>query len=143
LLGLIAGVLLLGKSAQPDADPRADVLRRQVNAARDSEEAATQAFGEAVSPLGFPLGSNELPSAAGLDNLEVALESTDRTRKAWDEANEKLAEATRKRRAQEQRVDHAREERDRIGRSHEAAWLEWQGWLQEHNLPPGALRQTP
>lgn len=135
LLGVAAYLLVKGKSAQPDADPRADALRHQVDTARDSEEAAAQALREAVSPLGLPLDFNELPNAAALDNLEAALESTDRTCKAWNEANERLAEAARKLKAQEQRVDHAREKLDRIATSHEAAQLEWQRWLQAHNLP--------
>jgi uncharacterized protein YhaN len=144
LLGFIAGVLLLGvaayllvkgRSVQTGADPQSDTLRRQVNAARDSAEAAAKALKEAVSPLDFPLDSAELPDAAALDNLEVELETAARTLQAWNEVNGRLAEAARKLRAQEQRVDHARAERDRIASSNEAAQLEWQGWLQAHNLP--------
>ena len=147
MLGLVVGVLLLGGaaylllksgSAEPGEGRFAQVLRHQVIAAKESRETAANTLKEAVGLFGL----DELPSAATLDNVEAQLETAGGALRDWKGLDERLADATAKVKAQEQRVKKAREGRDQTAQSYEASRLEWQGWVQGRKLPESLAPDT-
>ena len=141
VLGLAAGIVLLavaayiglrGRSAPaPAANPMAAPVARRAEQAKESADATWRLLVDAASTLA--VGGD--PSSATLDNAEERLEAAQVTLSAWTDAREKLAEAERHLRSQEQRVDTSaralRASRDSCGEANAT----WRGWLEQHGLP--------
>lgn len=129
---VVAVVLLLARRrAAPVDNPLVAALRQQSGSARATEESARELLIDVVRPLGI----TEDPSTAALETADARIE-TDRLELAtWHEARERLEDAQRRHRAQEQRVESANLLLKSASERDQEARREWQEWLEGRGLP--------
>ncbi len=141
VLVVVAGIVLLAMAAftglrgrtptAPVVNPMAAPMARRAEQARESAESAWRLLEDATSTLA--VGGD--PSSATLDNAEERLDAAQATLSAWNDAREKLAEAQRHLRSQEQRVETSAFGLRGASELYEEASGNWRGWLQHRGLP--------
>ena len=108
----------------------ASPLSRQVAEAESASEDSRQALLAAATPLGLA----GQPDGAMLDSVEAGLEVNRTLLAAWDVANARLEESSRRERSQEQRLADAVREQEAAAASEGEAQQEWRQWLRERRL---------
>ena len=149
LLGVLCGLILLGAAAMlwfmgrptPSAapSPMAATLGQQTASAESAMETARQSLLESAAALGL----DGQPDAAALESAEERLESARNALEAWNAANARIADASRRERVQEQRVESAAREHEAAETASQEAQREWRQWLGElaldETLTPDAM----
>ena len=140
LLGVLCGLILLGAAAMlwfmgrptPSAapSPMAATLGQQTDSAESAMEAARQSLLESAVALGL----DGQPDAAALESAEARLESARNALDAWNAANARIADESRRERGQEQRVESAAREHEAAETASQEAQREWRQWLGERAL---------
>ena len=139
-LGVAGGLVLLvvavalwfsGRSVpSPESSPVASPLTRQIEEAEKDMERSRQMLLDAAARLDL----SEQPDGAGLDSVEARLVSIGTQIGAWDAANNRLEEASRREHSQEQRLADAVKAHEDASASHQEAREEWRQWLRERQL---------
>ena len=133
-VGGVAGALLLiiaiyvyvnaGREGRSGVSPGNQALLTNVSKAETEESEAEQRLREAAAALGL-----DFPDAVALDDVESGLGASDRTLRAWDTIQQRLADAAQTRQQQERRVENATQAQATATEGLEAARMEWQTWL--------------
>ena len=110
--------------------PATSTLGQQTAEAEASVERSRQALIEAAAPLGLA----GQPDGAALDSAEADLEVLRAQLGAWESANTRLEESSRRERFQEQRRADAAKEQEGAVESDQEAHREWRQWLQDRQL---------
>ena len=141
VIGLIAGLALLAAALYlalrhksgpaPPVNPLTSSLALRSTEARDQAESVWQLLVDSSSTLA--IGGD--PSSATLDNAEERLEAAQGALTAWSDARERLNEAQRHQKSQEQRLEIASLGLEAVNDSLTQARVEWQDWLLRHRLP--------
>ncbi len=141
IMGLVSGLVLLAAGAyllsrgRPASGAVSTGLRgelvRQERAARAAMESAESALLEAAVPLGI----DGLPSPSLLAEAETRLESAASALSAWNQANERVAEAERFQGYQEQRLEEANQRAEAAEATETSAGQGWRDWLEQRQLP--------
>ena len=82
-----------------------------------------------------PLGIDGLPSPTLLGEAETRLESAASALSAWNQANERVAEAERFQGYQEQRLEEASQRAEVAVATETRAGQGWRDWLDQHQIP--------
>ena len=140
LLGGLCGLVLLAAATMlwfmgrptPSAtpSPMSIALSRQTEEAETAAEAARQALLKSAAALTL----DEQPDAAGLDSAEARLNAARNALDAWNAANTRVEDASRREKLQEQRVESAVGEREAEEAAAQEAQHEWRQWLAERGL---------
>ena len=141
LLVGVAGALVLiivavalwfrGRSTpSSESSPVSTPLARQTAEAGETIERSRQA----LLAAGARLELSEQPDGATLDSVEVHLDSIRAQITAWEAANNRLEDASRRERSQELRLAEVVEAQDNAAESHQKAQGEWQLWLRDLQL---------
>ena len=148
LMGLVAGLALLAAAVYvalqrrsapaPAANPMSAPLSRRSTEAEDYARSAWGLLVDAASTLA--IGGE--PTSAALDNAEERLGAAQAALANWNTARERLEEAQRHHRAQEQRVETAESGLKAASVSYSDARLEWGSWLERHELPASFTPDT-
>ena len=118
--------------------PVTSVLSQQTAETEASVERSRQALIEAAAPLGLA----GQPDGAVLDSVEASLEVLRAQLRAWDSANTKLEESSRRKRYQEQRLADAVKEQESATESDQETHLEWRQWLRGRQLDEALIPDT-
>jgi len=110
--------------------PVTSPLGQQTAEAEVSVETSRQALIEAAAPLGLA----EQPDGMALDSTEAGLEVPRAQLGAWESANARLEECSRRERLQEQRLADVSKEQEGAAESDQEARREWRQWLQDRQL---------
>ena len=140
VLGIIGGLFLIGIAAyllvrnRPSSasvsSPLANNLEHRAAAAKEAEDAEFKLLLDA----GAALHLDDPPDTATLDTVEARTGVLERELAVWNETASQAAEAARRLKQQEERVDLAKQEQETSAETAGAAQLEWQGWLSERGL---------
>ncbi len=140
LLGLLCGLVLLGAATMlwfmgrptPSAvpSPMANTLSQQTADAETAAETGRQSLLDSAAALGI----DGQPNAAALDSAEAHLEAARNALDAWNSANTRVEEASRREKLQEQRLEDAVKEHEAAEASALEAQQEWREWLRERGL---------
>ena len=139
LISGLAGLVLLGAAGylavrRPVLATGNDSLSAALAQQRtDAETAEELAWGLLVEAAG-PLDIAGDPTGAVLDSAEARLESVGSALNAWKEANDRVEEAERNLKSQEQRVAAALRQEEADAAFEVGVRQEWQSWLVEHGL---------
>ena len=146
--GLVAGTVLLGFGAyllyrRPQmpsvvANPLIAAFDQNVTDAQAEVETAMALLVEAAQPLTL----DDSPTADALDNAEAGLEAASRDLSAWDQANDRIEETKVALRAQEQRVEEAKEQAKSTVEAEDTSKKQWRQWLVRHGLDEGLTPET-
>ena len=140
ILGVICGlVLLLGAamlwfmgrptpSAAPS--PMSSTLAQQATDSERAEETARRSLMESATALGL----REQPDDASLESAEAHLNLARNALDAWNSANTRIADAERRERSQERRLEVTLKEHETAEASAQQAQQEWRQWLSERGL---------
>ena len=140
VLGIVGGLVLLAaavalwftgrppSSAAPP--PMASTLERQTADAESAMETARQSLLESAVALGL----DGQPDAAALDSAEARLNAARNALDAWNAANTRIEDATRREKLQEQRVEAAVREHEAADASAQETQQRWSLWLRERGL---------
>ena len=137
LLGIAVYLLVSRRSARTD-NPLVISLKQQTADAEESAKSAWQHLIEAALPLEI----DEDPTAAVLDSTESRLDSAHVALSIWDGARERVEEALRRLRSQEQRMETATVGLQSASDYHGEARREWQDWLEQCGLPTSFTPDT-
>ena len=139
-LGLVGGLALLavagylvvrGRSTPvAGANPLSGALSRQAADAQVSVESAHLLLVDVAQPLGI----DDTPNSALLDNVETRLESAGAELTIWNQANERAEEAERLLKSQEQRVAEAAEREQAAVAANDESRQQWREWLAQRGL---------
>ncbi len=140
ILGVFCGLILLGAAVMlwfmgkptPSAapSPMAVTLGQQAADAERDTETARQSLLDSAAALGL----DGQPDAAALESAEVRLEAARNALDAWNAANTRVVDATRREKVQEQRVESAAREREAAETASQEVQREWRQWLRERGL---------
>ncbi len=140
LLGVLCGLVLMVAATMlwfmgrptPSAvpSPMAVTLGQQAADAERGTETARQSLLESAAVLGL----DGQPDAAALDSVEAHLNAARNALEAWNAVNARIADASRREKAQEQRMELAAREHEASEASVEHAQQEWRQWLRERGL---------
>ena len=114
----------------PESSPVTSPLGRQTEEAGTAMELSRQTLIDAAAVLELP----EQPDGATLDSAEVRLDSIRVQIIAWNAGKNRLEEASRRERSQEQRFADAVQAHEGAAASQQEAQEEWKQWLREHQL---------
>ena len=89
----------------------------------------------ALLEAAVPLGIDGSPSPTLLGEAETRVESAANALSAWNQANERVAEAERFQGYQEQRVGEANQRSEEALAEEARAGQGWRAWLEQHQLP--------
>ena len=147
-MGIGAGLVLIAVAAtlwirgrtspSRTTSPVASVLGLQTTETETSVQRSLQALIEAAAPLGLA----GQPDGSALDSAEAALEVLRAQLGAWDSANTKLEESSRRDRFQEQRLADAAKEQESAAEADREAHREWRQWLRDHQLDEALTPDT-
>ena len=131
LMAVAAALWFRGRPASSGpASPVTSPLGRQAADAESAAERSRHALIESAEPLGFP----GQPDGAALDSAEARLEAVRTQLAAWDSANTRLEEASRRERSQEQRLADALQDQETTAAAHQEAQRESRQWMQARHL---------
>ena len=140
LLGVFSGLVLVGAGVvlwfmgrpTPSAvpSPIATTLDQQVEDLKRDTETARQSLLNSAAGLGL----EGQPDDAALDSAEVRLEAARNALEAWDAANARIAETSRREKIQQQRVESAEREHEAAKAASQEGQEEWGKWLRERGL---------
>ncbi len=140
LLGIICGLILMvaavmlwfmGRPSPPaEASPMSSALGQQTAVAKDAMESALRSLMES----GAALGLAGQPDGADLDEVEARLESARNALEARNVAKERLEDAARREKIQEQRLEGAAADYGASQAALQEAQREWRQWLGERRL---------
>ena len=140
ILGVICGLIFMAAAAllwfmgkpTPSAvpSPMAGTLGQQTVDAEKAVETARQSLLESAAALGL----DGQPDAAALDSAEARLNAARNALDAWNAANARLEDASRREKAQEQRVESAVREHEAAEAAAQESQQEWRQWLGERGL---------
>ena len=140
LLGTLGGTVLLVSAAvlhfmrenalSAAPSPMDTALGQQATDAGEASEISRQLLVKSAESLGLA----GQPNRAALDSIEADLESTRNALNGWDSALDRVEEASRRQKSQEQRVTTAAQEHEDAQKSLLAQEQAWQGWLRQHDL---------
>ena len=135
-LVLLVAALVLWFVVRPTqsapSSPMAVTLAQQAAAAEREAEEARQLLLDSAAAL--VLGLDEEPDAAALDSAEARLESARNALEARNAANTRIADASRREKGQEQRVEVAVREHEAAEAASQEAQQGWREWLGERGL---------
>ena len=139
-MGVVGGLVLMavaaalsyagrsGSSRTPA--PVTSPLGQQAAAAESAAERSRQALIESAPPLGLA----EQPDGAALDSVEARLEAVRTQLGAWESANVRLEEASRRQGSQEQRLADALEDQEGAAAAEREAQQKWRQSLRDRHL---------
>ena len=141
-IGFLAVAAYLAVRGRPApivvANPMAAPLARRAEQAKENADSVWQLLVDSTSTLA--IGGE--PSSAALANAEERLEAAQAALTAWNDARERVNEAQRHHKSQEQRLEIASLGLKAANDSLTEARSEWQDWLLEHRLPPAFTPDT-
>ena len=140
ILGIICGLVFLGAATMlwfmgrptPSAapSPMANALSQQTADAERDTETARQSLLDSAAALGL----DGQPAAAALDSAEARLDAARNSLEAWNAANARVEDASRREKGQEQRVESAVREYEAAEAAAQESQQEWRQWLGERGL---------
>jgi uncharacterized protein YhaN len=140
ILGIVGGLVLLTAAivlwfvgrptSTPAPSPVAAALERQTAEAGIATETARQSLLDSAAALGL----DRQPDAASLDSAEARLNAARNAVDAWNSANTRVEDASRREKLQGQRVEVAVREHEAAEAEAQEAQQEWRQWLQERGL---------
>ena len=113
-----------------ESSPVTSALGRHTEEAEKAMDLSRQALLYAAATLNLP----EQPDGATLDPVEARLDSIRTQTIAWNAGKNRLEEASRRERSQEQRFADAVQAHEGAAASQQEAQEEWQQWLRERQL---------
>ena len=128
-----AGYIVLHSRTVPSpaSNPMSAPLSRRSAEAQENAESAWNLLIDTISSLA--VGGE--PSNAALDNAEERLDAAQAALSNWNAARERLEEAQRHHRSQEQRVETATSGLEAVTDSYNEARRAWHHWLELRGLP--------
>ena len=139
LIAVAAALWIRGRtSPSRTTSPVAPVLGLQTTETETSVQRSLQALIEAAAPLGLA----GQPDGSALDSAEAALEVLRAQLGAWDSANTKLEESSRRECFQEQRLADAAKEQESAAEADREAHREWRQWLRDRQLDEALTPDT-
>ena len=114
----------------PTPSPMAVTLGKQATDSERDTETARQSLLEAAGNLGL----DGQPDAAALESAEARLNAASNALDAWNAANARVEDASRREKLQEQRSEAAAREREAAEAAAHEAREEWRQWLLERSL---------
>ena len=139
-MGIAGGLVLvaaaialwyLGRSGPSRASsPVTSPLAKQVADAESEEERSRQA----LLVLAVSLGLVGQPDGVALDSAEASIEASRTQLVAWDSANARLEDSSRRERSQEHRLADAVKDQEGAAASGQEAQETWRKWLWERRL---------
>ena len=140
ILGIVGGLVLLTAAivlwfvgrptSTPAPSPVAAALERQTAEAGIATETARQSLLDSAAALGL----DRQPDAASLDSAEARLNAARNAVDAWNSANTRVEDASRREKLQGQRVEVAVREHEAAEAEAQEAQQEWRQWLQGRGL---------
>ena len=137
LLGIAVYLWVSRRSTRAD-NPLVISLKQQT---ADAEESAKSAW-QHLTEEALSLEIDGDPTAAVLDSTESRLDAIQVALSVWDGARERVEEAQRRLRSQEQRMETATVGLQSASDYYGEARREWQGWLEQCGLPTGFTPDT-
>ena len=140
ILGIVGGLVLLTAAivlwfvgrptSTPAPSPVAAALEQQTAEAGIATETARQSLLDSAAALGL----DRQPDAASLDSAEARLNAARNAVDAWNSANTRVEDASRREKLQGQRVEVAVREHEAAEAEAQEAQQEWRQWLKERGL---------